>query len=691
MSFLNPLLLLGLTGISIPIVIHLLNRRRAITVPWAAMRFLRIAIEQNQRRLQLEDRLLLLLRCLIIALLAIALARPALHAARTGKLFGAGRTTAVILLDTSASLQHTDGVQTRFAKAQTAAEQILDTLPAGSAAALLLVADDVRAVIPEPTYDLNLVRKTIRESTPNSRATDLLPGCERACKILDKQTETRRELFLVTDHPATGWRHSTEILQLLADHKQTIRTHIIFVGQDDEPNLAVTDLRLVSGLAPVGQPLRFEAQITNFSRQDVANIRVSLSLDTDAPNEDALIETLPAGTSKTVSLFGKLRVPGIHTITARIPADHLPADDFRTIAIPAIESVRVLLVDGAPGPTPRDSAVFYLRNALQPVPASELSQYFIKVTTAPLDSARLDDYDVVILADVSQFNPAPLEPYLSRGGGLIIFTGPHVNTQFYNQLPFLPARLGAPSDKPASLQSRDYDHPVVSLWNDPAAGTLASARFTRWFPLIPDTARTILKFADGTPVMAERNHVVLVGSTANTEWNDLAARPSFVPLVQRLLGFVAQRQNANLNVAVGQKFVHRTEPSALSRNVQVETPGKQRVTGRVELVDGAPLFQFADTDESGAYLATIATDPPTTLKFAAQPDAIESNLAPPPASLIEALQRVAHTVNAMSDRPLRVDLERDQYGAELSLQVLLLVILLAALETALAQWFSRSR
>ena len=53
---LNPILLyLGIASVSIPVVIHLLNRRKFQKVVWAAMRFLKVSVEQNQRRLQVED------------------------------------------------------------------------------------------------------------------------------------------------------------------------------------------------------------------------------------------------------------------------------------------------------------------------------------------------------------------------------------------------------------------------------------------------------------------------------------------------------------------------------------------------------------------------------------------------------------------------------------------------------------
>ena len=79
MNFLNQTLLWGIAAISVPIIIHLLNRRRFRRVPWAAMRFLRVSVEQNQRRMKIEDWILLLVRCGLVALLALLMARPVME------------------------------------------------------------------------------------------------------------------------------------------------------------------------------------------------------------------------------------------------------------------------------------------------------------------------------------------------------------------------------------------------------------------------------------------------------------------------------------------------------------------------------------------------------------------------------------------------------------------------------------
>ena len=105
--FLNPLMLFAVAGIAGPIVIHLLNRRRIEKIQWAAMRFLQDAVKQNQRRMNIEDLLLLILRCLIVALIALAMSRPAIRSS-IASLFGQSTVTAAIVIDNSASTALTD-------------------------------------------------------------------------------------------------------------------------------------------------------------------------------------------------------------------------------------------------------------------------------------------------------------------------------------------------------------------------------------------------------------------------------------------------------------------------------------------------------------------------------------------------------------------------------------------------------
>src|SRR5438874_13168618 len=121
MTFLTPWMLLGGAAIGVPIAVHFFFKARYRPLPWGAMKFLQEAIEQTSRRLKFREWILLLLRCLVIILLALALARPGQMSAGA-----AGRgdaVDAVLVIDTSFSMGAQDGDRTRLDQAKDAALQ----------------------------------------------------------------------------------------------------------------------------------------------------------------------------------------------------------------------------------------------------------------------------------------------------------------------------------------------------------------------------------------------------------------------------------------------------------------------------------------------------------------------------------------------------------------------------------------
>ncbi|MBE3123447.1 MAG: BatA domain-containing protein, partial [Planctomycetes bacterium] len=83
MIFRNLIMLAGLAAVAIPILIHLLNRQRATLVDWGAMRFLMESLTSRSRRILIEEIILMALRCLVVALLVLAMARPFLPSRTT--------------------------------------------------------------------------------------------------------------------------------------------------------------------------------------------------------------------------------------------------------------------------------------------------------------------------------------------------------------------------------------------------------------------------------------------------------------------------------------------------------------------------------------------------------------------------------------------------------------------------------
>ncbi|MGP1311067.1 MAG: BatA domain-containing protein, partial [Phycisphaerales bacterium] len=156
MTFLHPMLaLVGVSLVAIPILIHLLARRRRKPVKWGAMRFLLEAYKKQRKRMTLEQLILLATRCLILLLLALALGRPALEAAGLlGE--GSGRTL-YLLVDNSLTSQVRDGdaadSPTALDRHKAAARDILAALSPGDRAGLVTLGGPAGPLLIPPAID----------------------------------------------------------------------------------------------------------------------------------------------------------------------------------------------------------------------------------------------------------------------------------------------------------------------------------------------------------------------------------------------------------------------------------------------------------------------------------------------------------------------------------------------------------
>lgn len=194
MSFANPLILAaGLAAIAIPIAIHLLMRRRRKPTPWAAMRFLAEAMRKRRRRLQLERLLLLAVRCLLVAAVALALGRPTIRGLAGESPFGSSAVTLAIVIDDSIASGVADvapgggggggggGDATALDRHRAMAVELLESLRPQRGDRAMLVpmsgplaspADAPAASATEPTSDLATLSQFLEDLTPTDAAAD---------------------------------------------------------------------------------------------------------------------------------------------------------------------------------------------------------------------------------------------------------------------------------------------------------------------------------------------------------------------------------------------------------------------------------------------------------------------------------------------------------------------------------------
>src|SRR5512138_874879 len=116
MTFLQPYILWALPLALLPVLIHLFNRLRHRSVPWAAMMFLRSATKKSTRYARLRQFLILAFRVLAVMGLIVAISRP-LAGGWAGWMLSATPDAILILLDRSASTEAKQNDSTKRAAA----------------------------------------------------------------------------------------------------------------------------------------------------------------------------------------------------------------------------------------------------------------------------------------------------------------------------------------------------------------------------------------------------------------------------------------------------------------------------------------------------------------------------------------------------------------------------------------------
>ena len=202
-----PLLQIGIAAASLPILIHLLNRRKYREMRWAAMRFLIAALQKNQRRVKIEQWLLLAVRTLVILLAVGAMAKPFLESLGAVVLPGQ-RTHRVIVLDGSMSMAFVSGDQPRFEQAKTLAGQLVRDARRGDVLSVVMMGEPPRVVVGDASPSANgaEVVKEIEALRRPDGATDLVASFEAVDRVLGVSTIPRKEVIFITDLQAASWR-----------------------------------------------------------------------------------------------------------------------------------------------------------------------------------------------------------------------------------------------------------------------------------------------------------------------------------------------------------------------------------------------------------------------------------------------------------------------------------------------------
>jgi hypothetical protein len=537
-TFLNHLMLWGLLAASVPIIIHLLNRRRHKTIQWAAMQFLLKATRESRGKKKLRHFLILACRTLGIATLVFAAARPIV----SGLLgWGGGSIDLVVLvLDRSASMEARSG-DGQPPRRQLVLEQVRDSMKSLGTARLVLIdsatgnPQDIPS--PEVLAELSTTAATDTEA-------DFPVLLNRAAEFL-QNTPGRAEIWLASDLQAANWHPDDErwaaARASLANLPQRPAVRVISVGGAAAPNTAIS----VLGSRRAGDDLLLDVELlrTTENRGSV-NIPLTANLNGTRTTDSLTIPgqsfkfqkriTLPPGSE---SGYGWLS----------IPADGNDRDNAAFFAYGPARSVRTAVVS-APG-----EAAGYLMLAAAPPEFGKLQAEL----TDPARMVALKTADISTLLWAAPLPTGAAADALTRfvsGGGQVVFL-PHggAPAESFMDFNWEPVKL---ADKDKYFISKEWNHTDGPLRDGLNGTPVPVDRLKAIRRQIPTgNAAVIARWEDGEALLTrhiiDRGTVWFLGTTPDYAWSNLGDGDVLLPLIQRIVALGSERFDSAYVAAVG--------------------------------------------------------------------------------------------------------------------------------------------
>ncbi len=644
-GFVTPALAAAGAGlVAVPILIHILNRRRFKVVPWAAMDFLLKAMRKNRRRLRFEQLLLLATRCLLIFLAGAALARPLFRADNTlASLAGRRAALHIFVIDNSFSMAYQadrPGAKTHLDQAKLIAKALINRMTSGEeSVAIVTTARSAQAVISTPVYDLRAAQAAIDRITQSFTAADQAAALSLARDIASSQNrQPDKYLYLIDDSTRVAWESNPDgIHQAAADFPRLFKSGVTHfnLAKPGQFNQAVVDLKPTQSLVTNWFPVDLVADVRGFG-PSATDSQLNMKIDGDVLPGGS-IPTKASADANPIPIAAPSLAGGIHVLTASLSADdRLPADDMRYRVIQSVSQLKVLIVEGERGTSGLGSSGAFLDLALNPAPSgsdssdsgSKFTSYVATERISDLELAGkiLTDYRCICLCGVGQIQDAQaeqLEKFVEQGGTLMLFMGDPITAENYNatllKRHLLPGPLTkritvGPEDPPRrfAFNPNGTLHPILSdFYKQQNTGMESAEIYSYWqIDLPPDSkAERVLDFLPvdknqpADPAITVHSfgsgRVVFYATSAdpNSEWTTFMAHQAYPALMHMLLLGTATSGDQWLNLNVGQplsipSYVQVTADPVLKDSDSIQYPLEQTTdsTNR-SVLRSAPLIK----------------------------------------------------------------------------------------------------
>ncbi len=699
--FETPLFLIAAAiGALIPLILHLMQKKKTTPVVFPTLRFLKLAQQASSRRIRIEHLLLWLLRTSIMALLGMAFAMPILRTHGIDFLGRAPRDIAIVL-DASYSMGYQAGRNTVWENAVEIAVNLIEELGENDRYSITIAKQEPHALIAEPISDKEEGVAQLTALQLGYDTSHLGTAINAAYETLrDAPGRRLRELHVITDNQALPWESvmprdeeadkeigdKAGLAALQGDDDTTVFVSLLGVRAPE--NVAPYSIELAPPVQYAGGRSRLTVELGHSGPPRETTVSLYLS-----DEETSRRSVLPGTTEAEAVEFSIPSLPpGVHAGRVQVPEDNLPVDDAFHFLVRVRDQLPALVV-GA------ESDTFFLRTALRAAADGGVEATWLEPDA--LAEASLSDHSIIFLCNalpLSGQEMEDIERFVRRGGLLVIFPGLRATPEDYEVWRSLPGTPGEVEDVPRTQRTRnlmwtDPNHPILRGLQDAVTSpTIALQRRLTWTDFEEDT-EFLISLGETLPMMAMRpfgqGRVVMFSVSADRSWSNFPLTPFYLPVMMQLVEYAAGL-DATPPYLWGRKTILVEEflPDAPD-DIAIYGPNNETIAVRSVRQDGETVLFAEDMRRPGIYRVrdTTGSRPVVAINV---PRA-ESNLSPLEPDAIRKRMN-ARNLHIATDRESLADLLHEhRIGRTLGEQLLWIVLLLMAAEFVYANHLARLR
>lgn len=737
MTFLNPLVLIGLAAASIPLILHLLNLRKPRTIEFSTLAFLKELQQTSIRRLKLRQILLLILRTALIVCIVLAFARPALRGSILGTIGSHAHTSVILLLDDTFSMSAGDERGNLFRQAKEKAVQLLDFLKEGDEAGWLRFSDLPNATMETMTHNFDELKSAVDETEATAASGSLENALRLSAKLLATSRNANKEVYILSDMQRTAVQGlgDTPSEHIFAPETKMF---LLQFGSRETDNVAVDSVSVLSRIFEVGKPVTISARVYNYGKNPLSNYVASAYLSHPGEHSGAIARVaqrnldVPPWSSAVTDFTIIPQKSGFLSGYISIEEDALELDNKRWFSIYIPAKISVAFV------SPSRDDVRFVSLSLTARSTENWSTLFSVQHITPQQFSMLDltQVDVLVLSNVpgfSQNDAEGIQTFVEQGGGLIIFPGDAVDEANYGvtlfqslKIPPFEGKNNVPEssgDAGFLFEKIDTDHPLFQ-------GMFESGEKQRPSSLNPTEVesprvakrmkrqagkqgRTIVSLNDQTPFLTEYrvgDGVALVFSSAPVlSWSDFPLKGLFAPLIHRSVLYASTRSESGLSTVVGDAPTVKLKHTAKSRSrspkadrFTLVSPGGDQQGHATKNVGDEIIQQQVHSTAAGSFVTfslrkltepgvyEIRNNQQVVTKISVNVSPLESDLRDASSEELEQLFSTvgidpSRVVYVAPDQNLNEVVLQSRYGVELWKMFLVAALVVALMEMAVAR------